>query len=96
MNENSKPWYLSKGFVGPLVTAILFSLRNLGIVDVDADTALGVIYQFAEFSGVITAMAGRALAQKRLTLGVDIKAMSFREASATKSAVKEQSAPETP
>ena len=70
MNQNGKPWYLSKGFIGPLVTAILFALRSLGIVDVDADTVLGVLYQGAEFAGIITGMVGRALAKDRLTLGV--------------------------
>jgi hypothetical protein len=70
MNENGKPWYMSKGFIGPLVTAILFALRSLGIVDVDADTVLGVLYQGAEFGGIIIGMVGRALAKDRLTLGV--------------------------
>lgn len=70
MNENAKPWYLSKGFIGPLVTAILFALRSLGIIDLDPQTVLGMLYQAAEFSGVIIGMVGRALAKGRLTLGV--------------------------
>ena len=37
MKPISKPWYLSKGFVGPLVTAMLFALRSLGIADIDPD-----------------------------------------------------------
>lgn len=69
MNERSKPWYLSKGFVGPLVTAVLFSLRNLGIADIDTDTVLGILYNSAEFAGIVAGMAGRAMAQKRLSLG---------------------------
>jgi hypothetical protein len=69
MNQHSKPWYLSKGFVGPLVTAILFSLRSLGIADFDSDTVLGILYQSAEFAGIIAGMIGRAIAQKKLTLG---------------------------
>jgi hypothetical protein len=69
MNQQTKPWYLSKGFVGPLVTAVLFSLRNLGIADIDTDTALGILYQGAEFAGIIAGMAGRAMAQKSLSLG---------------------------
>lgn len=69
MNRHSKPWYLSKGFVGPLVTAILFLLRNLGIADFDSDTVLGILYQSAEFAGIIAGMVGRAIAQKKLTLG---------------------------
>jgi hypothetical protein len=71
MNENGKPWYLSKGFIGPLVSAILFALRSLGIVDVDTDTALGALYQIVEFVGLITGMAGRALARDKLTLGLE-------------------------
>lgn len=69
MNQQSKPWYLSKGFVGPMVTAVLFSLRSLGIADVDTDTVLGILYQGAEFAGIVAGMAGRAMAEKRLTLG---------------------------
>jgi hypothetical protein len=71
MKENGKPWYLSKGFVGPLVTSILFGLRSLGIVDVDTDTALGLLYQVVEFVGLITGMVGRALARDKLTLGLE-------------------------
>lgn len=69
MNQQTKPWYLSKGFVGPLVTALLFSLRNLGIADIDTDTALGIIYQGAELAGIIAGMAGRVMAKKSLSLG---------------------------
>ena len=70
MNGNSKAWYLSKGFIGPLVTLILFVLRSLGIVDVDTDTTLGLVYQVLEFGGLITGMVGRALARDKLTLGL--------------------------
>jgi hypothetical protein len=70
MNESGKPWYFSKGFIGPLVTAILFALRSFGIVDVDTDTTLGLVYQVLEFGGLITGMVGRALARDRLTLGL--------------------------
>ena len=69
MNRSGKPWYLSKGFLGPLATAILFALRSLVIVNLDTDTVLGVLYQVAEFAGVVTGMVGRALAKDRLTLG---------------------------
>ena len=69
MNSNGKPWYLSKGFLGLLATAILFALRSLGIVDLDTDTVLGVLYQVAEFAGIVAGMVGRALAKDRLTLG---------------------------
>jgi hypothetical protein len=67
--DERKPWYLSKGFVGPLVSAILFSLRNLGVVDLDDQTVLSVVYQSGEFTGIIFGMAGRAMASKRLSLG---------------------------
>ena len=68
MKPISKPWYLSKGFVGPLVTAVLFALRSLGIADIDPQTALGFLYQGAEFGGIIAGMVGRAMATTRLTL----------------------------
>jgi hypothetical protein len=71
MNECGKPWYLSKGFLGPLVTAILFALRSLGIVDVDTNKALGVLYQVIEFVGLVIGMVGRALARDKLTLGLE-------------------------
>ena len=67
--DGRKPWYLSKGFVGPLVSAILFSLRNLGVVDLDDQTVLSVVYQGGEFVGIIFGMAGRAMAKKGLSLG---------------------------
>ena len=69
MSPVSKPWYLSKGFVGPLVTAVLFSLRSLGIADIDPATAIGFLYQGAEFAGILAGMIGRAMATTRLTLG---------------------------
>ncbi|MBL8668915.1 MAG: hypothetical protein JNM48_15775 [Rhodospirillales bacterium] len=69
MSPVSKPWYLSKGFVGPLVTAVLFSLRSLGIADIDPATAIGFLYQGAEFAGIFAGMVGRAVATTRLTLG---------------------------
>ena len=69
MNPISKPCYLSKGFVGPLVTAVLFSLRSLGIADINPETVIGFLYQGAEFAGIVVGMAGRALATTRLTLG---------------------------
>lgn len=71
MTQPEKPWYLSKGFVGPLVTAILFALRSTGVADIDAGSALGVVYQSAEFVGIIFGMAGRALARTRLTTGIE-------------------------
>jgi hypothetical protein len=46
-------------------------LRSLGIVDLDTDTALGVLYQVVEFVGLITGMVGRALARDKLTLGLE-------------------------
>ena len=61
-----KPWYLSKGFVGPLVSAILFSLRSLGIVDLDDQTVLSVIYQASEFIGIIVGMVGQGDGPQRL------------------------------
>jgi hypothetical protein len=79
MNENGKPWYLSKGFIGPLVTAILFGLRSLGIADVDTETVLGVLYHAAEFAGLITGMVGRALARDRLTLGLQPAAAKAKQ-----------------
>lgn len=68
MKPISKPWYFSKGFVGPLVTAILFALRSLDIADIEPETAIGFLYQGAEFAGIIAGMVGRAMATTRLTL----------------------------
>lgn len=79
MKPISKPWYLSKGFVGPLVTALLFSLRSLGIADIEPETAIGFLYQGAEFAGIIAGMAGRAMATTRLTLVAAPAAGSSRD-----------------
>lgn len=65
---DSKPWYLSRGFIGPLSTAVLFALRQTGIVDLDNDATANVVYSVAEFAGLVIGMFGRARADKRLRI----------------------------
>jgi hypothetical protein len=65
-DEELKPWYLSKGFVGPLVTAVLMALRNFGIIDLDSDATLAAFYQMVEFGGVVIGAYGRATATRQL------------------------------
>lgn len=67
MDAQTKPWYLSKGFIGPLVTALLLALRNLGVVDLEPETTLAIVYQVVEFGGVVVGAYGRATANRRLT-----------------------------
>lgn len=76
MNESSKPWYFSKGFLGPLVTAILISLRNLGVCDLDTDTTLGVIYDGIELLGAVFGITGRVCAKKKISFGFETPASS--------------------
>jgi hypothetical protein len=66
MMDESKPWFLSKGFLGPAVTAILIALRYLGIVDLDENSTLEVVYHVAEFVGAALGAFGRATATKKL------------------------------
>lgn len=63
---DSKPWYLSRGFLGPLSTAILFALRQTGVVDLDDDAIANLMYTLAEFGGLVIGMVGRARADKKL------------------------------
>jgi hypothetical protein len=72
MNESCKPWYLSKGVLGPLATGILVVLRCLGVADVDQDEVFGLLYGSAEIAGLLVGIIGRVLAQKRVTLGVSV------------------------
>jgi len=67
---DEKPWYLSKGFVGPLIAAILMLLRGLGIVDLDDQTTLTVVYQVIEFVGVAVGAYGRATATKKIRAAI--------------------------
>ncbi len=60
--ETAKPWYLSKGFLGPLVTAVLLLLRNTGAVDLDTDSTLAALYQVIELAGAALGAYGRATA----------------------------------
>ncbi|MCP5364675.1 MAG: hypothetical protein H6905_05525 [Hyphomicrobiales bacterium] len=64
--SDQKPWYLSKGFVGPLVTAILMLFRGLGVIDLDDQSTLTVVYQVIEFAGVALGAYGRATATKTI------------------------------
>jgi hypothetical protein len=71
MNEETKPWYRSMGFLGPLVAAVLYALRSLGVIDVDDQLIIKVACQGTEFAGIMLGLVGRALARTRLTLGVE-------------------------
>lgn len=64
--EAAKPWYLSKGFLGPLITAVLMALRNLGAIDLETEPTLAVLYTVIEFTGVAFGAYGRATARQPL------------------------------
>jgi hypothetical protein len=66
MND-TKPWFLSKGFVGPLITVVAIALDQLNVVKLDADSMSGIVFQFIALLGAALGMIGRALADKRLT-----------------------------
>lgn len=67
MNEDCKPWYLSKGLLGPLASLLLVLLRSLGFIDVDADQVDRLLYALAEVTGLVVGLIGRARATRRLT-----------------------------
>lgn len=64
---DTKPWFLSKGFIGPLIAVIAIVLENLGIMSIDSDSASEIIFQLIALVGAATGMLGRAVADKRLT-----------------------------
>lgn len=68
MSEDAKPWYLSKGFIAPLVTAVLMALRQFGVVDLADDQTLSTIYSVIEFAGVALGGYGRVAATQKLSL----------------------------
>lgn len=61
-----KPWFLSKGFIGPLVTVIVIVLQELNILSLDPDSTTQVIFQLLAVMGAAVGMVGRAVADKRL------------------------------
>ncbi|MCU0892799.1 MAG: hypothetical protein MUD06_00500 [Rhodospirillales bacterium] len=63
----TKPWYLSKGFVGPLVTVIALILENLGIMKIDPSGMSDIILQTIALLGAAVGMVGRAVASAQLT-----------------------------
>ncbi|MCU0895248.1 MAG: hypothetical protein MUD06_13185 [Rhodospirillales bacterium] len=64
---DTKPWYLSKGFVGPLVTVIALILENLGIMKIDPTGMSDIILQVIALLGAAVGMVGRAMASAQLT-----------------------------
>jgi hypothetical protein len=66
MNDSCKPWYLSKGLLGPAASMILVLLRSSGYVEVDEDQVSRILYAMAELGGLMIGMVGRALATKRI------------------------------
>jgi hypothetical protein len=69
MNEETKPWYRSKTFLGLLMAVVLYAMRTLGVVDVDDPFILKVACQGGEFAGILIGLVGRTQARTRLTLG---------------------------
>lgn len=64
--NGSKPWYLSKGFVGPLVTVIVISLREFDVLYLEPDSVTEAVFQLLAVAGAAVGMLGRAVADKRL------------------------------
>ncbi len=64
---DTKPWFRSKGFVGPLVTVIALILENLGIMKIDPSGMSDIILQIVALLGAAVGMVGRAMASARLT-----------------------------
>lgn len=68
LDEDAKPWYLSKGFLGPLVTALLMALSRSGVIDLEPQSIADTVYQVVEFTGVLLGAYGRAAARQPLRL----------------------------
>ncbi len=64
---DTKPWFLSKGFVGPLVAVIAIALENMNIISLDANSVSDILFQMIALGGAALGMVGRAMADKRLT-----------------------------
>lgn len=64
---DTKPWFLSKGFVGPLVAVIAIALENMNIISLDANSISEMVFQMIALVGAALGMVGRAMADKRLT-----------------------------
>lgn len=62
-----KPWYLSKGFIGPLITVIVIALQNMNLVALDSAEISELAFQFVALGGAALGMIGRATADKRLS-----------------------------
>lgn len=63
----SKPWFLSKGFLGPLIACLAIILENSGIMSLDSEKVSELVFQFIALCGAALGMVGRAVADKRLT-----------------------------
>ena len=66
--ESTKPWYFSKGVIGPVAALVSFIGTQLGWWDADAATIEGWIVQGVQIVGVILGLFGRVVADKKITL----------------------------
>lgn len=66
--EEAKPWYLSKGFLGPLVTALLMALSGFGVIELEPQSVSAAVYQVLELAGVLVGAYGRAAARQPLRM----------------------------
>lgn len=64
---DTKPWFLSKGFVGPLIAVIAIALENMDIITLDSNNISDIVFQIIALFGAAFGMVGRAVADKRLT-----------------------------
>ncbi len=68
LEEEAKPWYVSKGFLGPLVTALLMALSGSGVIELEAQSVPAAVFQVLELAGVLLGAYGRAAARQPLRL----------------------------
>ncbi|MBL8659857.1 MAG: hypothetical protein JNM75_08895 [Rhodospirillales bacterium] len=64
---DTKPWFLSKGFVGPLIAVVAIALENMDIIALDSNSVSDIVFQMIALAGAAFGMIGRAVADKRLT-----------------------------
>ena len=59
---NEKPWYLSKGILGPLAAMIAEMIRTFGEkvgIDVDTNQIMDALLQIVVLAGIIVGIIGR-------------------------------------
>lgn len=68
MEDKTKPWYASKGVMGPAVSLVVAILGFFGYTmsEVDAQALITVLVTAATVAGSVTGIVGRVKATKKI------------------------------